>query len=157
MKKIVASLGLVAVGATGLEAQHAPGLTRMESSKPWSISATLRGFYDDNYLTQSPEFEEDSFGIEVAPTISYNRPMDQSYFGASYTYELQYYETRPDDPVDHLHEFLATFDHKFNQRYSLNITDSLLYTNEPEIRNNSAGVMGFAHKVAYAQIQLDAR
>ena len=50
MKKIVASVGLVAVGASGLQAELLPGLTT-ESGKPWTVSATLRGFYDDNINT----------------------------------------------------------------------------------------------------------
>ena len=50
MKRIVASIGLVAVGASGIQAALLPALTK-ESGKPWSVSATLRGFYDDNFNT----------------------------------------------------------------------------------------------------------
>lgn len=50
MKRIVASVSLVAVGATALQADLLPGLTT-ESGKPWTVSATLRGFYDDNINT----------------------------------------------------------------------------------------------------------
>ena len=50
MKKIVASVSLVAIGASGLQAALLPGLTT-ESGKPWTLSATLRGFYDDNINT----------------------------------------------------------------------------------------------------------
>ena len=49
MKKFIASAGLVTVGAASLHAAYAPGLTPMETSKPWSLAASLRGFYDDNY------------------------------------------------------------------------------------------------------------
>ena len=52
MKKIIASVGLVAAGAASVQAQYAPGLTSQEMTKPWSLSASLRGFYDDNYLTR---------------------------------------------------------------------------------------------------------
>ena len=64
MKKIIASAGLVAVSAAGLQAA-APGLSPMEAAKPWSISATLRGFYDDNYTAAHKSFEDDSFGTDT--------------------------------------------------------------------------------------------
>src|SRR5687767_8237835 len=105
MKRIVASVGLVAVGATGLHAaSYAPGLTREETSKPWSVSASLRGFYDDNYITAPSGFEEESFGFEISPTVAINLPMDRTYIGASYTYSLKFYADRDDDPTDHQHE-----------------------------------------------------
>ena len=47
MKRIVASVGLVALGASGLRADSDSDLTQ-NPNKPWSVSATLRGFYDDN-------------------------------------------------------------------------------------------------------------
>src|SRR5262249_45623385 len=50
MKKIVASVGLVALGASGVQTAFAQDFSA-DNSKPWSISATLRGFYDDNVNT----------------------------------------------------------------------------------------------------------
>jgi hypothetical protein len=44
MKKFVASVGLVALGAAAAHAQYAPGLSPLETSKAWSLSADLRGF-----------------------------------------------------------------------------------------------------------------
>lgn len=49
MKKMIASAGWVALGTAALHAAYVPGLTSMETSKSWSVSASLRGFYDDNY------------------------------------------------------------------------------------------------------------
>ena len=76
MKKFIASAGLVAVGATGLHAAYAPGLSPLETSKPWSISATVRGFYDDNYATAPSSFtgKKDSYGIELSPSAAINIP-----------------------------------------------------------------------------------
>jgi len=51
MKKIVSAAGMAALGVVGLHAAAGDGLTRMESSKPWSLKANLRGFYDDNVFT----------------------------------------------------------------------------------------------------------
>ncbi len=140
MKRSVASVGMVAVGATGLQAAYAPGLSRMETTKPWSLSASLRGFYDDNYLTQTSGFEEESFGFEISPSIAVNFPMEQTYVGLSYTYALRYYEARSSDSTDHNHEFLAKVDHKFSERYSASFEDSFVYSDEPEIVET--GVLG---------------
>jgi len=136
MKKIIASAGLVALGATGLHAQMAPGLTRVETTKPWSISAALRGFYDDNYVAAPSHsaLEDDSFGIELRPSVSLNLfPQDQTYLGASYTYSARYYEARSSHTVDHTHEANLKLDHRLSERYKASFTDSFLYAQEPEL------------------------
>ena len=48
MKKIIASASLAALSAASVQAAYAPGLSPQEKSKAWTISGTLRGFYDDN-------------------------------------------------------------------------------------------------------------
>jgi hypothetical protein len=48
MKKLVTCASLAAIGAVGLQAQYVGGLA---PEKSWSISARLRGFFDDNYAT----------------------------------------------------------------------------------------------------------
>ncbi len=133
MKKLIASAGLVALGAASLKAQYAPGLTRMETSKPWSISASLRGFYDDNYLAVPKEFKDESFGFEVKPRVAVNIPREQTYFGAAYTYSMKWYEARNDHPIDHSHEVELKVDHRFSELYKLNFNDSFVYAQEPEV------------------------
>ena len=72
MKKIVASVGLFAVGASGVQAASLTALT-VEGAKPWSISATLRGFYDDNVNTAPNSVSRtESFGFEASPSIGLN-------------------------------------------------------------------------------------
>jgi outer membrane scaffolding protein for murein synthesis (MipA/OmpV family) len=139
MKKFIASAGLAAVGATGLQAAYAPNLTPMETSKPWSIAASVRGFYDDNYNTApknapagSPT-RQDSFGIEFSPSAAINIPLEQTYLGASYVYSLRYYDDRPENSVDHSHEINLKLDHKFSERYRVRFDDSFAYSQEPEI------------------------
>src|SRR5258706_13123813 len=137
MKRIIASAGLVAVGVTSLHAAYAPGLTPLETSKPWSISAAVAGFYDSNYA-QAPYgsvsgSSKDSFGISVTPTVSINMPMDQTFIGATYLYSMHYYEARPNDKIDQTQEFNLKIDHKFSERYSINFIDSFAYSSEPDI------------------------
>src|SRR6185503_10659187 len=131
MKKILASAGLATLGAAGLHAAYAPGLTPMETSKPWSVSASLRGFYDDNYNTapshpSSPFVPQarSSFGFEVSPGVALNLlPTDQTYVGLSYLYSLRYYDDREENPIDHSHEFTAKLKHKFSERYKVDLSD----------------------------------
>jgi len=141
MKKFIASAGLVAVGATGLHAAYAPGLSPLETSKPWSISATVRGFYDDNYATAPSSFtgKKDSYGIELSPSAAINIPLEQTYIGASYIYTVRYYEGRPNHKFDQSHEANLKLDHEFSERYKVNFNDGFAYSQEPEILQPTGG------------------
>ncbi len=153
MKRILTTAGLVALGATGLQAAYAPsglrtgygpGLSRMETMKPWSISASLRGFYDDNYTTSPSSVKggpPDSFGFEIRPSVGVNlHPSDQTYFGAEYTYSLKYYDDRSNNRADHTHEFLTKLDHYFSELYHLSLSDSLVYAQEPEVVDEGGAI-----------------
>jgi hypothetical protein len=138
MKKIVASVGLIAVGVSGAYAAYAPGLSTMDTSKPWGIGASLRGFYDDNYACASVN-ERDSWGFEISPTVKLNLPLEQTYIGARYIYSGRYYTDRADndvpgfdnDPWDHTHQFDFLFNHAFNERYTFDAKDSFVIGQEP--------------------------
>lgn len=138
MKKIIASASLVAVGASGLHAETVGGTTRQETTKPWTVSAALRGFYDDNYATQpAGTNKHGSFGFEVSPSVGWNMPGETTYIGLSYTYGLKYYFTRPGKKQDQSHEFTAKLDHRFSNRYNVNFLDSFIYSSEPELLDQS--------------------
>src|ERR1017187_8703637 len=100
MKRIVASVGLVAVGASGLQAAMLPGLTT-ESGKPWTVAATLRGFYDDNVSTVANDatipagYHRGSTGFEISPSLQFSFPMEQTTLSFGYVYSLKYYENKP--------------------------------------------------------------
>jgi hypothetical protein len=137
MKKIVASVALVAVGASGLQADLLPGLTS-ESGKPWTASATLRGFYDDNFNTAPndvPIAHRDTFGFEVSPSIQFSFPMEQTSISFGYVYSLKYYEYKPignTDNYDQTHEFNAALTHAFSERYQISARDSFVIGQEPD-------------------------
>src|SRR5262245_40982814 len=127
MKKVMASAGLLALGALGAQTVHAQ-FTAAGAEKPWSVSGTLRGFYDDNYTT-APDNDparprRSSYGFEVRPSISVSLPMEQTTFTASYIYSLKYYEDRRDNKLDQSHDFELFLNHNFNERYSLDVGDS---------------------------------
>ena len=141
MKKIIASAGLAAVGAAGLHAQNFGDLTPEQASKRWSVSAAVRGFYDDNYTTRpSGPQKRDSFGFEFSPSALVNLPLETSYFGLSYIYSLLYFEDRDSDEFDQSHDVRLTFDHRFTERYRVNLRDQFVYSIEPTLLSQQGTV-----------------
>ncbi len=141
MKKTITSAGLVIIGAASLQAQNAaqPGLTSLQTTKPWSVSATLRGFYDDNYATRpanaSPGVgtKRDSFGFELSPSASLNWVLPQTYVGLSYQYGMKYYEDRVNHSADHTHQADLKLSHAFTELYKLDVSDSFVVAQEPDL------------------------
>jgi len=133
MKKIITSAGLVALGAAGVQAAYAPGLTPLQTAKPWSVSATLRGFYDDNYTTSPEDTARDSYGFEISPSAAVNITRDQTYLGASYVYSMRYFDDRDDHKADHSHQANAKLSHAFTERYKIDVADSFVVAQEPEV------------------------
>jgi hypothetical protein len=133
MKKLFVSAGLVAIGATAMKPAMADDVT---SPKYWSVGATLRGFYDDNYDIAAAG--KGSFGLELSPTISFHEPLQQTDFGIRYTYGLYYYQDRNDlgvNPFDQSHQVDLWVDHAFNERWHANLTDTFAIGQEPELLN----------------------
>src|SRR5581483_2251541 len=134
MKKIVASVGLVAFGVSGLQAEQ-PAITS-QAAKPWSISATLRGFYDDNPNASTSEANKtDSFGVELSPSVGLNWGNGQTTVLAKYTYSLKWY----DKPIggglgrtSQQHLFDLALGHAFSERYSLEVDNTFAIGQEPD-------------------------
>lgn len=106
-------------------------------SKPWSVSAKLRGFYDSNYNTapdSGPVYaEDDSFGFSVAPSIGVNLLRDQTTINLRYDFDLRWYEARRDDELDMYHSASLDLAHTFSERYRLELRDLFVYSDEPQI------------------------
>lgn len=133
MKKFIISTGLVAIGAVGLQPAVAAGLDSV-SPKAWSISGTLRGFYDDNYNISNTK--KGSWGAEIAPTISYNLPLQQSDMGIRYNYGLYYYNDRDSlglNPFDQTHQVEVWLEHAINEKWHVKFTDSFAVGQEPDL------------------------
>ena len=134
MNKIRTTAGLLALGAVSIDAQvFAPSGSSQQTTKPWTISAVLRGFYDDNYATAPKDREEDSFGAEFSPTASLNLLRDQTSLGLSYQYSLRWYEDRPRAEADHAHIVGAKLSHAFTPRYKIDLSDSFVIAQEPTL------------------------
>lgn len=131
MKKFFVSAGLVAIGAAALESALADDAT---GPKYWSVGATLRGFYDDNYNISSTS--KGSGGIEFLPTVSMHVPLQQTDLGIRYTYGLYYYQDRQDlnlNPFDQTHQLDLWIDHAFNERWHARVNDTFASGQEPEL------------------------
>jgi hypothetical protein len=131
MKKLFVSMGLIAAGAASLQAAYAPDASTMTASKVWSVSGTLRGFYDDNYITSSDA--KSSAGFEVSPQFGLNMALQQTELGVRYTYGMYYYFDRNSDPIDQTHQFDLWVDHAFSERWQARLQDSFVVGQEPEL------------------------
>ena len=137
MKNFVVSAGLVAIGAASVQTALADDAA---SPKLWSVSASLRGFYDDNYSTASTK--KGSAGIEFSPSASYNVSLQQTDFGARYTYGLYWYEERQDlgqNALDQTHQLDLWLDHAFDERWKANVADTFAVGQEPELLEPGVG------------------
>ena len=136
MKSFFISAGLVAVGTAGLQSAIADDSIPAPSPKIWSVSATLRGFYDDNYAT-SPN-RKGSFGVELSPSVSLNDSFTQTDVGVRYTYGLYWYQERQilsQNAFDQTHQVDLWLDHAFNERWKANVTDSFVSGQDPALVN----------------------
>jgi len=144
MNKVIATVGLAALSAASVQAQYAPSLTPVETSKPWSISATLRGFYDDNYLTLPKNYAAltpsgatvythplSSWGVEVIPSASIYHSVEDTILSASYIYDLRWNAEHSVSDMTHI--FNGKMEHEFNERYKLNVSDSFVIAQEPTV------------------------
>jgi hypothetical protein len=115
-----------------VQAQYAPGLTPLETTQPWSVAASLRGFYDDNYLTLPKSSDPvPSWGTEITPSAAINHSAENTLVSASYIYDLQWYENH--SSTDQSHQFNARLEHEFSERYKLSLNESFVIAQEPTV------------------------
>jgi hypothetical protein len=147
MKKIAVSVGLVAVGTASLQAAYTVGSDSMQTSKVWSLSGSLRGFYDDNYNTapSGTPLKRGSYGFEVSPSISLNVPLDQTDIGVRYTYGLYFYQDRlnlhpSQNPVDQTHQLDLWVNHAFTESWQASFQDSFVSAQDPSLVNGGTAL-----------------
>jgi hypothetical protein len=141
MRKFFVSMGLAAAGTASLQAAYAPDLGPLSSTKIWNVSATLRGFYDDNYNTANSNVRG-SYGFELSPQIMLAVPLQQTELGLRNTYGMTYYEDRSNqgqDPIDQSDQLDLWVDHAFTERWQGKMMDTFVVGQEPQLLNpNSA-------------------
>ena len=145
MRKFLICAGLAAAGTTALQAAYAPDLTPMQTTKLWSMSGTLRGFYDDNYNTvPSGPDKRGSYGFEISPSFNLNVPLQQTELGLRYTYGLYYYQDREETtgrPIDQTHQADLWMDHAFSETWKTKIQDSFVVGQDPELINGGGTLL----------------
>lgn len=146
MKRIVASVGLAAIGASTLHIASAQDLSSaaQTGAKPWNLSATLRGFYDDN-INSAPGGElkdangrhyfRSSTGFEVSPSATFTWDVQATKLDLSYAYSARYFDNPhlgSTDNWDQDHTFTAALTHAFNERWRMGVNDSFVVGQEPD-------------------------
>lgn len=144
MKKIAASVGLLALGASALHAAEASTLNSMQQTKAWSVSASLRGFYDDNISAASdsvPGNVVSSAGIEINPSVDYGFAGDQTSFNVGYAFTARYFDKKAPgrvDKSDYTHTFDADMSHAFSPRFDMSASEAFVIGQEPDLLRDPA-------------------
>ncbi|HWD93002.1 MAG TPA: outer membrane beta-barrel protein [Verrucomicrobiae bacterium] len=138
MNRIIASVGLVALGATSVQAQSVTA----PPAKWWNVQATVRGFYDDNLnANPHPSSNDRVWGYELTPKVGVALGNEQTVFSADYKYAFLYYDHRPNGNTTHYdqdHFFNAFLSHNFNERYSLRVREAFIIGQEPDALRSDA-------------------
>jgi len=137
MRKFFVSMGLAAAGTATLQAAYAPDLGPLSTTKIWNVSATLRGFYDDNYDTANSGLNpRGSYGFEVSPQLMLAVPLQQTELGLRNTYSMTYYQERESlgqNPVDQSDQLDLWVDHAFTERWQAKVLDTFVVGQEPQL------------------------
>ena len=136
MNKLVVSVGIIALGSSVVHAVETGALNAQQTKKAWSMSASLRGFYDDNFNSQSGANKQSSTGVEVNPSIDFGVAGDQSSFNVGYDFMARYYEKALNGTSDHsdfTHQFNLTATHAFSERVRMNASEQFVVGQEPDI------------------------
>jgi hypothetical protein len=144
MRKFFVSMGLAAAGTASLHAAYAPDLGPLSTAKMWNVSATLRGFYDDNYDTANSGLNpRGSYGFEVSPQLMLAVPLQQTELGLRNTYSMTYYQERDSlgqSPIDQSDQLDLWVDHAFTERWQAKVMDTFVVGQEPQLLNpNGSG------------------
>ncbi len=128
MKKALSTAGIVAAGALTVQ-------TAQAQDKPWSVSATIRGFYDDNINTTPTGVvpgKQESYGFELRPEAAYEYNTGQFEAEINYAYSMKYYENRSNS-ADHRHNFGGSASYKFSPRLTVDVSEEFVIGQESEI------------------------
>ncbi|NLG35585.1 MAG: outer membrane beta-barrel protein [Lentisphaerae bacterium] len=109
------------------------------ASSPVHVNNRLRLGYDDNvYQSDGSEGrpdKTDSFRIIEELEVLVNLNLERTYLGLRYRPTLMWYSDRDDDDSDFMHNLDLNFLHNFSPMLSLSVSDSLLYSQMPELQS----------------------
>ena len=104
------------------------------STKFYTITASLREEYDDNIYT-TKDNKQGSAVTEFSPSFLVNLPMQDSSFTGRYTFGIDYYEAKSRDVNDYTNELLLRYNHRYSDRFSLDLRDQAGYYTQPDLLN----------------------
>ncbi len=141
MKQLIKIAGVAALGLASSQSARAEMSGSSDGPKAWSISATLRSFYDDNIFTvsENDRYQEkiSSFGFEVAPAGQFSLAREQTSLALGYSYALRHYEARTNGKIDQSHDANLKLTHDFSSRIKLGVNDSFVSAQEPAITDGA--------------------
>jgi hypothetical protein len=136
MKTFAASVGLLALGTSVLNAVENKVLNSLQSDKPWSVSASLRGFYDSNISSTPKGTEQESSGFQINPTINYGIAGEQTSLNLGYYLAANWYDNPYptwSGPWELTQTMEAALSHTFSPRVDVNVKDSFVIGQEPDV------------------------
>lgn len=133
MKNLNRAAGALFIGAASLALASSANAAE-GGTKPWSVSASLRGFYDDNINTapSGTPAKIDSFGFDISPSLSWGQTIDNTSYEIGYTYTGRWFEARDDHEWDHSHKAHLALNHEFSERASVSLSDTFVSSQEPD-------------------------
>ncbi len=130
MKNLIRAAGALSLGVASLALNNSA--TAAEGGeKPWTASASLRGFYDDNIFTSNVG-EISSWGFDVSPSLTYGRTVDNTTFDIGYTYLARWFENRPGSSWDQNHNASFNLEHIFSPRVKTSVSDVFVSSQDPQ-------------------------
>jgi len=140
MKNILTTTGMAALAVAGLQAKCYAQAVTVDEAKWWHVSASLRGFYDDNYTIAPDQYARESFGFEIRPGFDVGYQGEQFLVEMSGIYSARYFEDRDDDPWDQGFMGDLNGEYQFSENHVMRLSDNFTYSSEPTILDRGTAV-----------------
>lgn len=142
MKNILTTAGLAAMAVVGFQTKCAAQAITVDDSKWWQVSASLRGFYDDNYTVAPDAFARESFGFEVRPEFVAAHQGEQHLLKLTTIYSGRWFDAGEDAwrESDWDHGFIADLagEYRLTENHVIRLNDNFSYTSEPTVLDRGA-------------------
>jgi len=120
--------------STGPASGSAPIIDASNYRKFYTITAELRETYDTNVNT-TPHAQS-AYESSISPSLLVDFPRENWELSASYTFGLiEYLESKSagGDNLEYYNQFLAQYRHDISERFSVNASDALNDSTEPNV------------------------
>jgi len=115
-------------------AQNFERAGKISAEKPFVINMTVRGEYDDNVNTAADGQKDGAFILNLRPSITFSKDLENTQLEGSYTFGYkQFFGREGNDDQDFSHTFRGSVNHRFNERFSIQITDRFSFDQEDPI------------------------